>query len=98
MHALAFLFRPIRCKHLELQLAREINNCLGGKACKLFMFHLEIFVLLTELVCEGGAACLPVCWENAELAKNSIRWSKVHHQMEKKLKVLELQEAMILGF
>jgi hypothetical protein len=39
-----------------------------------------------------------VCWENAELAKNFISWSKVHHQMEKKLKVLELQEAMILGF
>jgi hypothetical protein len=37
-----------------------------------------------------------VCWENAELAKNSIRWSKVRHQKEKKLKVLELPEAIIL--
>jgi hypothetical protein len=50
LHAFAFLFTLIRCKQLGLQLVRVIN-CLG-KACKLSMFHLEIFVLLTELVCE----------------------------------------------
>jgi hypothetical protein len=78
---------------------REINNCLGGKACKLFMFHLEIFVLLTELVCEVVLLPAFLCaGKMLSLQKNSIRWSKVHHEMEKKLKVLELQEAMILGF
>jgi hypothetical protein len=75
----------------------RVINCLG-KVCKLFMFHLEIFCFTNRTGMSGRAACLPVCWENAELAKHSIRWSKVHHQMEKKLKVLELQEAMILGF
>jgi hypothetical protein len=46
-------------------------------------------VVLPAFLCAG---------KNAELAKNSMRCSKVHHQMEKKLKVLELQEAMILSF
>jgi uncharacterized membrane protein YidH (DUF202 family) len=82
---------------LVLQLVRVINNCLG-EACKLFMFHLEIFVLLTELVCEAVLPAVLCAGKMLSLQKNSIRWSKVHHQMEKKLKVLELQEAMILGF